>query len=373
MLLSEEHRLVQQSARHLANKIIRPNAPQWESQKAFPREAISSLAQAGFMGMLVPSQWQGSQMDYVSYVLSILEIAKADAGLSTIVSVHNSVACLPILHFGTEEQKRTFLIPLAKGEKLGAFCLSEPEAGSDAKAIQTKAIEKENHYILNGVKQFVTSGKDADIAIVFAKVNDAITAFIVPTNTPGYQVAKIEHKMGQHSAVTAQVVLHDLNIPSHYRLGEVGQGYKIALSQLESGRLGIAAQALGMAEEAFTLSCQYTKERKTFGKLLCEHQAISFQLADMATQLEAAKQLLFHAALKKEAQESCLREASMAKLFASETAEAICRHAIQIYGGYGYLNDFPLEKIYRDVRVTSIYEGSSEIQRLIIGRSLLSD
>ncbi|MBI2792676.1 MAG: acyl-CoA dehydrogenase family protein [Gammaproteobacteria bacterium] len=377
MLLTQEQLLIAESARALANKVIRPFARQWADEKIFPQEALMALAQAGFLGMLIPQRWGGSEIDYISYVTVIREIAKADGALSTIVSVHNSVAMLPILNYGNDEQKKQFLLPMAKGEKLGAFCLSEPQAGSDAANLQTKAKRQGDEFILNGVKQFVTSGKHADIAIVFA-VTDAtqkqhgISAFIVPTNTKGYQVAKIEHKMGQHASEIAQIVLDDCHIPASYQLGTLGQGYKIALSNLECGRLGIAAQAIGMAEEAFELSLLYAKDRKTFGKFLYEHEAISFKLADMATELEAAKQLLFHAALLRDKQLSCLKEASMAKLFASEVAEKICRQAIQIYGGYGYLADFPLERIYRDVRVTSIYEGTSDIQRLIIGRELIT-
>lgn len=377
MLLTQEQLLIQESARALANKAIRPFATKWANEKIFPQDALVALAQAGFLGMLIPQSWGGSEIDYISYVTVIREIAKADGALSTIVSVHNSVAMLPILNYGNEEQKKQFLLAMAKGEKLGAFCLSEPQAGSDAANLQTKAMRQGDEFILNGVKQFVTSGKHADIAIVFAVTDTSqkqhgISAFIVPTNTKGYQVAKIEHKMGQHASEIAQIVLDDCRIPLSYQLGALGEGYKIALSNLECGRLGIAAQAIGMAEEAFELSLLYAKERKTFGKFLYEHEAISFRLADMATELEAAKQLLLHAAHLRDQHLPCLKEASMAKLFASEVAEKICRQAIQIYGGYGYLADFPLERIYRDVRVTSIYEGTSDIQRLIIGRELIT-
>lgn len=372
MLLTEEQLLIQQSARALAEKELRPYTEIWEKEKNFPKAKLSIFANAGFMGMLIPPEWGGSAIDHLSYVLVIAEIAKANGAISTILSVHNSVASLPILHFGTSQQKKDFLIPLAQGQKLGAFCLSEPQAGSDAAHIQTKAQREGDYYVLNGVKQFVTSGKNADIALVFARTNTTeITAFIVPTNTPGYQVTKIENKMGQHAAELTQIALDNVRIPVSYQLGKVGEGYKIALHTLECGRLGIAAQSLGMAEEAFTLSLQYVQERKTFNQFLYQHQAISFTLADMATQLEAAKQLTYHAATLKDKQLPCLKEASMAKLFASEIAEKICRQAIQIYGGYGYLQDFPLERIYRDVRVASIYEGTSDIQRLIISRELL--
>jgi hypothetical protein len=378
MLLTEEQLLIQESARALADKSIRPFALTWDQQKNIPKTALQPLAQAGFMGMLIPSAWDGANIDHIAYTLVISELAKACGALSTLISVHNSVASLPILHFGNDWQKDTFLRPMARGEKLGAFCLSEPQAGSDASNLQTKAIRDGDEFVIQGVKQFVTSGQQADIAIVFATTDPAatqnnITAFIVPTNTPGYQVAKIEKKMGQHACEIAQIVFDDCRIPATNQLGELGQGYKIALHNLECGRLGIAAQAIGMAEEALALSLQYAQERKTFGKFLYEHQSISFTLADMATQLMAAKQLLYHAATLRDQKLRCLKEVSMAKLFATEVAEKICRQAMQIYGGYGYLEDFPLERLYRDVRVTSIYEGSSEIQRMIIGRELIQN
>ncbi|MBN9287405.1 MAG: acyl-CoA dehydrogenase [Gammaproteobacteria bacterium 39-13] len=378
MLLSEEQLLIQQTIRTLAEKAIRPFSQKWAKEKIFPKEALEALGQAGFLGMLIPEEWNGTNIDHVTYTLVIAEIAKADGAISTIASVHNSVATLPILKFGTPEQKAQFLRPMAQGKKLGAFCLSEPQAGSDAANLQTKAVREGDEYVLNGVKQFVTSGQHADIAIVFAVTDpqqkqQGITAFIVPTQTKGYHVAKLEHKMGQHASEIAQIVFEDCRIPVEYQLGQLGEGYKIALSNLECGRLGIAAQSIGMAEEALQLSLQYAKERKTFGKFLYEHQAIHFKLADMATQLEAAKQLLLHAAKRRDQYLPSLKEASMAKLFASEVAEKICREAMQIYGGYGYLEDFPLERIYRDVRVTSIYEGTSDIQRIIIGRELLKE
>ncbi|HRE30788.1 MAG TPA: acyl-CoA dehydrogenase family protein [Candidatus Berkiella sp.] len=378
MLLTEEYLLVQETARALADKVIRPHVEEWEKNKIFPRLAVDALSQAGFMGMLIPEQFAGSQSDHLAFVLSIIEIAKASGSVSTIMSVHNSLVCTPILKFGTKAQQEQFLIPLAHGEKLGAFCLSEPQAGSDAANCQTYAAHHGDTFILNGVKQFVTNGQHADIAIIFARTDKSskqggLSAFIVPTNTPGFQVAKLEHKMGQHASEIAQIVLEDCRIPAAYMLGNFGEGYKIALGNLEGGRLGIAAQAIGMAEEAFRLSLQYAKERKTFDKFLYQHQAIGFKLADMATQLEAAKHLLYHAASLRDANRPCLKEASMAKLFASEVAEKVCREAIQIYGGYGYLQDFPLERIYRDVRVAMIYEGTSEIQRYIIGKELIKD
>lgn len=375
MLLTQENLLIQETAKALVDKVIREKSCLWEKEKRFPKEGLLALNEFGFMGMLIPEKWGGTALDYLSYVLVILELAKGDAGLSTIVSVHNSVASLPILRYGSEAQKEAFLPAMAKGEMLGAFCLTEPSAGSDAKAMQTKAVKKDKDFIIHGVKQFVTSGNEADIAIVFArtpslKEKNSISAFIVPLPNPGFKVAKIENKMGQHSAPIAQIVLDNIKIPEHYLLGELGEGYKIALSSLESGRLGIAAQAIGMAEEALTLSLRYSHERKTFGHMLFEHQSIAFKLADMATQCEAAKQLLFHAATLKDHNIPSLKAVSMAKLFATEMAEKVCHDALQIYGGYGYLEDFPLAKLYRDVRATTIYEGSSEIQRHIISKEI---
>jgi len=376
MLLKEEDCLIQQAAKQVATKHIQPFADKWAKEKIFPKSAIDALASAGFMGILIPEVYQGSECNYLAYVLILEEIAKADGATATIVSVHNSVACLPILNFGTEKQKESFLKPMAAGKLLGAFCLSEPQAGSDAKNIMTKATKQDDSFILNGVKQFVTSGDVADIAIVFAvtgqpnSTHKEISAFIVPTNTPGFEVAKIENKMGQHASNIAQIVLNDVKIPTENLLGEIGQGYKIALSTLECGRLGIAAQALGMAQQAFDVSLQYAHEREAFGKTLFQHQAIQFKFSEMATNLEAARQLLYHTATKHDAKQLVLKEAAMTKLFTTETAEKVCRECLQIFGGYGYLSDYPIERIYRDVRVTTIYEGSSDIQKIIIAKSL---
>lgn len=380
MLLKEEDCLIQQAAKKIATKHIQPFADKWAKEKTFPQPAIDALAEAGFMGILIPEAYQGSECNYLAYVLILEEIAKADGATATIVSVHNSVACLPILNFGTEKQKEKFLKPMAAGKLLGAFCLSEPQAGSDAKNILTKAVKQDDCFVLNGVKQFVTSGDVADIAIVFAVTGQSddpsdsghkeISAFIVPTNTPGFQIAKIESKMGQHASNIAQIVLNDLKIPAENLLGEMGQGYKIALSTLECGRLGVAAQALGMAQQAFDISLQYAHEREAFGKILFQHQAIQFKFSEMATNLEAARQLLYHTATKHDAKQLALKEAAMAKLFTTETAEKVCRECLQIFGGYGYLSDYPIERIYRDVRVTTIYEGSSDIQKIIIAKSL---
>lgn len=376
MLLTEEQVLIQQAAREFAQQQLKPNSAEWAKKHTFPKDALSQMAELGFFGMLVPEAWGGHDIGYIAYTLVLEEIAAGDASCSTILSVHNSVACMPILRFGTTEQKETFLRPLAMGQKLGAFCLTEPQAGSDAANLQMQAQKEGDNYILNGTKQFITSGKNADIAIVFAKTDKSagkkgITAFIVPTDTPGYQVSTIEEKMGQEASDTAQIVLQDVRLSASHRLGEEGEGYKIALSNLEGGRIGIAAQSIGMARAALAHALDYAKERQSFGKPLSQHQAIQFRLADMATQIEAAHQMNLHAASLREAGQPCLKEACMAKLFASEAAETVCREAIQVHGGYGYLREYEVERIYRDVRVTSIYEGTSDVQRMVIGRELL--
>lgn len=374
-MLSNEQKMVQQVARNFAQETLWPNAAEWDRLAQFPKLAINAMAELGFMGMLVPAEWGGSELDYLSYVLAMEEIAAGDGSCSTIMSVNNSIVCVPILEFGTEEQKENFLKPLASGEMLGAFCLTEPNAGSDASAIQTTATLTQAGYILNGEKQFITSGASADIALIIAVTDTqagkkGFSAFIVPTNTPGYMVGRIEKKLGQRATDTAQIVLQDCLVPRTCLLGEEGQGYKIALSNLEGGRLGIAAQAIGMARSALEQAKQYSLERKTFGKALKDHQAIAFRLADMATQLTAARALLHYAVQLKVQAEPCIQESSMAKLFATEMAENVCTQAIQIHGGYGYLQDYPVERIYRDVRVASIYEGTSDVQRMVISKQL---
>jgi alkylation response protein AidB-like acyl-CoA dehydrogenase len=317
-------------------------------------------------------------MDYVSLAIAIEEIAAGDGATSTILSVQNSVVCGPILAYGSEAQKARFLAPLASGEQLGCFCLTEPHVGSDAAAIRTRARRVGAEWVIDGVKQFITSGANAQLAVVFAVTDreagkKGISCFLVPTDTPGYQVARIEEKMGQHASDTAQIVLEDCRVPDDNLLGQPGEGYRIALSNLEAGRIGIAAQSVGMARAAFEAALAYAQERETFGKPIIEHQAVNFRLADMATGIEAARQLVLHAAALRDDGQPCLKEASMAKLFASETAERVCSDAIQIHGGYGYVTDFPVERIYRDVRVTQIYEGASDIQRLVIGRALAGE
>ena len=330
----------------------------------------------GFMGMTVPPEWDGVGTDYVSYAMAAMEIAAGCGAVSTIMTVHNGVGCMPIANFGTDAQREEFLKPMARGEKIGAFCLTEPSAGSDAAAIRTRARRDGNSsYILSGSKQFITSGKNGHVAIVFAVTDpDAgkkgISAFIVPTDTKGYVVAKVELKLGQHASDTCAIIFDDMRIPASQRLGEEGQGLKIALANLEGGRIGIAAQAVGMARGAFEAALAYAKERVQFGKPIIEHQAVAFRLADMATKIEAAEQLILHAAAAARRRLPCLKEASMAKLFASEIAERVCSDAIQIHGGYGYLADYPVERIYRDVRVCQIYEGTSDIQKLVIARAL---
>ncbi|MBJ7415750.1 MAG: acyl-CoA dehydrogenase family protein, partial [Niveispirillum sp.] len=309
------------------------------------------------------------------YALAIEEIAAGDGAISTIMSVHNSVGCAPILKFGNAEQKERYLRAMASGRMLGAFCLTEPQAGSDASALKTRAVKDGDHYVLNGAKQFITNGQNAGVALVFAVTDPAagkkgISAFLVPTDNPGYKVARLEHKLGQRSSDTAQILLEDARVPASSMLGNPGEGYRIALANLEGGRIGIAAQAVGMAQAAFEAARDYARDRTSMGVAIIDHQAVSFRLADMATRIEAARQLVLHAASLRGAGQACLKEASMAKLFASEMAERVCSDAIQTFGGYGYVEDFPVERIYRDVRVCQIYEGTSDIQRLVIARNL---
>jgi hypothetical protein len=336
------------------------------------------MGELGLMGMLVPEEWGGSGADFPSYALAVEEIAAGDGACSTVMGVQNSVTCAPILDHGTHEQKERFLKPLARGEMMGAFALTEPQAGSDAGAIRTRAEMRGNRYVVNGTKQFITSGKTADMTLIFAVTDpDAgkkgISAFLVPTDTPGYVVAGTEKKLGQRGSDTCQIVFDDMELSPDLMLGEPGQGYRIALGNLEGGRIGIAAQAVGMARAANEAALAYARERETFGKPIFEHQAVAFRLADMATRIEVARQMVLHAAALRQAGQPCLKEASMAKLFASEMAEQVCSDAIQIHGGYGYLNDFPVEKIYRDVRVCQIYEGTSDVQRLVIARALAAE
>ena len=375
MQLNEAQRLLRDTLRAFARERLAPFAAQWDRTHAFPREALRELGRLGTYGIAVPERYGGAGLDHVSLAVALEEIAAGDGATSTIVSVQNSVVCGPILAFGDDAQKERYLAPLASGEKLGCFCLTEPQAGSDAAAIATRARREGDDYVIDGVKQFITSGKEADVALVFAVTDKAagktgISAFIVDTGTPGYTVARVEDKLGQRASDTAQIAFERCRVPAANRLGREGEGYKIALANLEAGRIGIAAQSVGMARAAFEAALAYAGERQAFGKPLAEHQAVAFRLADMATEIEVARQMVWHAASLRDAGEPCLKEASMAKLFASEMAERVCSAAIQVHGGYGYVADFPVERIYRDVRVCQIYEGTSDIQRLVIARAL---
>lgn len=377
MRYTEEQTMIRDMARQFATEQLAPSSAEWDAGCTFPRAALAAMGELGLMGMVVPEEYGGSATDSVAYAMALEEIAAGDGACSTIMSVHNSVGCLPIYRFGTDKQKDTWLPKLASGQLLAAFCLTEPQAGSDAAALRMSATKEGETYRLNGVKQFITSGKNADLAIVFA-VTDAtagkkgISAFIVPTNTPGYTVSSVEKKMGQRASDTCQILFDDCVIPVENLLGEEGNGYRIALSNLEGGRIGIAAQSVGMARAACEHALSYASEREAFGKPIIGQQAVAFKLADMATQIDAARLLVHRAATLRDDGEACLVEASMAKLFASEMAERVCSDAIQIHGGYGYLADFPVERIARDVRVCQIYEGTSDIQRLVISRSLAS-
>ena len=375
MILSEDQVLIRDTARQFATEQLAPNAAEWDRNHTYPREALAQMAELGFLGMVVPEEWDGVGADAVSYALALEEIAAGDGATSTVMSVHNSPCCAALVKNGTPDQKEQFLKPMARGEMVGCFCLTEPQAGSDASALKTRARRDGNHWVLNGAKQFISTGKNGDIALVFAVTDPeagkrGISAFLVPTNAEGYEVTRIERKLGQHASDTAQISFNDCRVTPDMMLGEEGEGYRIALANLESGRIGIAAQSVGMARSALDHALTYARERESFGKPIFDHQAVNFRLADMATQVEAARQLVLHAAAMKDAGQPCLKEAAMAKLFASEMAEKVCSDAIQIHGGYGYLEDFPVERIYRDVRVCQIYEGTSDIQKLIIGRQL---
>ncbi len=375
MILTPEQEMIRDAMRAFAQERLAPFAAEWDVHHTFPAEAFKELGALGAMGMCVPEEWGGAGMDYMSLVLALEEIAAGDGATSTIVSVQNSLACGITQKYGSPAQKQEWLIPLAKGEMLGCFCLTEPHTGSDAAALRTRAERDGDHYVLNGVKQFITSGKHAEVAIVFAVTDKAagkrgISCFLVPCKTPGFIVGRTEDKMGQHASDTVQILLENCRVPASALLGAEGEGYRIALSNLEAGRIGIAAQSVGMARAAFEAALRYAKERETFGVPIIDHQAVSFRLADMNTQLDAARLLVWRAATLKDQGLPCLKEASMAKVFASEAAEKIASDAIQIHGGVGYTRDFPVERIYRDVRISQIYEGSNDIQRMVIGRAL---
>ncbi|TBE18750.1 acyl-CoA dehydrogenase (plasmid) [Rhizobium ruizarguesonis] len=375
MILSDLQQQISDLARDFARDRLAPGAAKRDREHLFPREELKEMGELGLLGMLVPEAYGGSDTGVIAYAAALEEIAAGDGPCSTIMSVHSSVGCVPILKFGTEEQRQRFLPKLASGEWIGGFALTEPQAGSDASNLKTRARRDGDHYVLDGSKQFITSGKNGDVIIVFAVTDPdvgkkGITAFIVPTDTPGYEVIRVEEKLGLHSSDTCQIAFNGMRIPAELRLGAEGEGYRIALANLEGGRIGIAAQAVGMARAAFEAARDYARERTAFGKPIFEHQAVAFRLADMAVRIEAARQLVFHAASLREAGLPCLSEASMAKLFASEMAERVCSDAIQIHGGYGYMADYPVERIYRDVRICQIYEGTSDVQRMVIARNL---
>jgi butyryl-CoA dehydrogenase len=376
--LTDEQRMLRDAARDFARTRLAPYAADRDREVRFPAEAIAELGKLGFMGMLVPEAYGGAGADHVGYSLVMEEIAAGEGAVSTILSVQNSVGCMPVLQYGSEEQKQRFLVPMAKGEMLACFCLTEPQAGSDAAAIRTRARRQGNRWVLTGTKQFITSGKNSQIAIVFAVTDPergkrGISAFLVPTDSPGFRVAGLEHKLGQRASDTAQLVFEDIELTPDLMLGAEGEGYKIALSNLEGGRIGVGAQSVGMARAAYEAALGYAREREAFGKPIIEQQAVAFRLADMATQIAAARGLVLDAAARRDAGEPCMKEAAMAKLFASEMAERVASDAIQIHGGYGYVADFPVERIYRDVRVCQIYEGTSDIQRLVIAREIAKD
>jgi butyryl-CoA dehydrogenase len=376
MILNEQQSMIRDTARKFARQRLKPNSAAWDRDRTFPREELAEMGRLGFLGMTVPVEWGGVGADAVSLAVALEEIAAGDAACATIMSGHNSVGCMPIAMFGTIEQKERFLRPMAQGKMLSAFCLTEPQGGSDAGAMTARARRDGDYYVLSGTKQFITTGKNADVALIFAKTDpDAgsrgITGFIVPVDSPGYTVGRVESKLGQHASDTCQILLEDLRIPAAFRLGEEGEGYRIALANLEGGRIGIAAQAVGIGQAAFEVAFDYARERVTFGKPIIEHQAVGFRLAEMATRIEGARQLTLHAAQLRDAGKPCLKEACMAKLVASETAEWVCSEAIQTLGGYGYLNDFPVEQLYRDARVTRIYEGTNDIQHLVILREMM--
>jgi hypothetical protein len=383
MILSEELTMIRDSVRAYVGERVAPQAAARDRDGSFPAEALRGLAALGCYGVAVPERWGGAGLDYTALAVIIEEIAAGDGATSTIVSVNNCPVCSILMAWANDAQKARWLSPLARGEMLGAFCLTEPHVGSDASALRTTARREtlpdgRVEYVIDGVKQFITSGKNGDVAIVMAVTDRAagkrgISAFVVPTATPGYVVARLEEKTGQHASDTAQILFEGCRVPAANLIGEEGQGYRIALSGLEGGRIGIAAQAVGMARAAFEAALRYARQREAFGTPIFEHQAVQFRLADMATRIEAARQLILHAAALKDAGRPCLKEAAMAKLLASEMAERVCSDAIQIHGGYGYVTDFPVERIWRDVRVCQIYEGTSDIQKILIGRALANE
>ncbi len=375
MQLTEDQVMIRDAARAFAQGELAPGAMERDRTGEPPLVLLRQMGELGLMGMTVPEQWGGAGADMTSYVLALMEVAAADGAVSTVMSVNNSPCCAALMRYGNDAQRERWLRPQATGQIIGAFCLTEPQAGSDASNLRTKAVRKGDRWVLNGVKQFITSGSIGGVALVFAvtdpdKGSKGISAFLVPTDTPGYRVASKEQKLGQKCSDTCQIAFEDCEVPLENLVGEEGQGYRIALANLETGRIGIAAQSIGMARAAYEKAVAYARERTAFGKAIVEHQAVGFRLADMKTRIEVATQMLLHAADLKQRGEPCLSEASMVKLFASEMAEQVCTDAIQIHGGYGYVADYEVERIYRDVRVCQIYEGTSDVQRLVIARQI---
>ncbi|MES2383830.1 MAG: acyl-CoA dehydrogenase family protein [Pseudomonadota bacterium] len=403
MLLTQDQEMIRDAVRDFAQAELWPNAAAWDRERHFPKDAHQGLAALGAYGICVPEEFGGANLDYLTLALVLEEIAAGDGGTSTAISVTNCPVNAILMRDGNAQQKKQWLTKLAQGQMLGVFCLTEPHVGSDASGLRTTAVKEGDgftaglpqgetrplggqqghlsaerggdYYVINGVKQFITSGKNGQLAIVIAVTDKGagkkgMSAFLVPTDTPGYVVARLEDKLGQHSSDTAQINFDNCRIPAENLIGAEGEGYRIALGALEGGRIGIAAQSVGMARSAFEFALAYAKERQSFGTAIFNHQAVGFRLADCATQLEAARQLIWHAASLRDAGQPCLKEAAMAKLFASEMAEQVCSAAIQTLGGYGYVNDFPVERIYRDVRVCQIYEGTSDVQKIIIQRAL---
>ena len=375
MILNQDQEMVRDAVRAFAMEELWPNAARWDKEHHFPKEAHRGLAALGAYGICVPEEYGGANLDYLTLAVVLEEIAAGDGGTSTAISVTNCPVNAILMRYGTPAQKKQWLVPLAQGDMLGVFCLTEPHVGSDASGLTTTAMRDGDGYVLNGVKQFITSGKNGQVAVVIAVTDKGagkkgMSAFLVPTDAPVYVVARLEEKLGQHSSDTAQINFDHCRIPRENLIGAEGEGYKIALGGLEGGRIGIAAQSVGMARSAFEVALDYAKQRESFGQPIFSHQAVGFRLAECATQLEAARQLIWHAASLRDAGRPCLKEAAMAKLFASEMAEKVCSAAIQTLGGYGYVGDFPVERIYRDVRVCQIYEGTSDVQKILIQRAL---
>ena len=375
MLLTQDQLMIRDAVRAFAQEQLWPHAARWDKEHHFPTDVHRGLAELGCYGICVPESLGGAGLDYATLAVVLEEIAAGDGGTSTAISVTNCPVNAILMRYGNAQQQEQWLRPLAAGRMLGAFCLTEPHVGSDASALRTTATRDGDSYVINGVKQFITSGKHGQLAIVIAVTDKGagkrgMSAFIVPTDTPGYVVARLEDKVGQHSSDTAQINFESCRVPVENLIGAEGEGYKIALSALEGGRIGIAAQSIGMARSAFECAVTYAKQRESFGQPIFNHQAVGFKLADMATQIEAARALVMHAAALRDAGQPCLKEAAMAKLFASEMAERVCSDAIQVHGGYGYVSDFPVERIWRDVRVCQIYEGTSDVQKILIQRAI---